>query len=388
MSIDKRFLSTGEAPEYYGGEASWDNGSSYASVSRTLGFEPDMIWVTGKASSQTNTGGGESNHPFIFDRDFFGTEFFVRDTSQYIFRSSASNVIDWNSNGFGFNYVTESGTDASIGYNILYPNTKFTAICFKTSSSSITNTSGNISATEYCNTDAKISKLHITAGGSGQTVGHSLGVSPQWVIAIRLDSGWSSISGNSSTGARGSSARYDTNSNCWVGVKGSCFDSVDNTCANTTNFSANSSTITLGSDTESGGSSSYEYIFYLFADSSGFSKLECFQTNESTALRTVWSDCFQPKCSFIFGRNNMYQLDFGLANFSTYNTISGTTYTLNRVKRITNIFVGDAGVGTGEYLQTTATEVKYATNYSDLNWTTRNTAIMAFGGDKWNATFS
>ena len=202
-----------------------------------------------------------------------------------------------------------------------------------------------------------------------------------------MDSGWDSLSPDSDDYMNCATARYDSNLNCWTGNMSNFFDSSNLCTVVPSNFSANSTTITLGSDSDFGGSTSKDYLIYLFGESSGFSDMDYYTGNSSTSLRTVWSSNFQPKMSFLFGDTNMYQLSWAGANYS-YNSKSGTTYDYSRIVRnSTGSTAPDYTLAGSEYIRTDSTRIRYATDASDLNYTGEYNAIMAFGGDKWNSTY-
>jgi hypothetical protein len=131
-----------------------------------LGFSPDLVWVKGRNVA--------SNHG-LYD--------IVRGASRSLI--SNETLAEQNYTGYGVNSFNSSGfTVADLpGYGVNDLNKTYAAWCWDAGSSTVTNTSGTISSQVRANASAGFSIItfSIPTGGSC-TVGHSLGVAPEFYI--------------------------------------------------------------------------------------------------------------------------------------------------------------------------------------------------------------
>jgi len=132
-----------------------------------VSFQPDLVWVKSRSTAENN---------FLFDS--------VRGSApNYNYLSSnltnaeatpgVSMLTAINSNGFtlGTNGGVNTNAATLVGWQ------------WNAGGSTVTNTSGSISAQVRANTTAGFSVVTFTGTGSAATVGHGLGVAPQMVIA-------------------------------------------------------------------------------------------------------------------------------------------------------------------------------------------------------------
>jgi hypothetical protein len=141
------------------------NGTSQ-SIS-TLEFQPDFTWIKNRDAAD--------NH-MLFD--------VVRGATKYLSSNlevaevtDAQSLSSFNSNGFsvGNNVAVNTNAEDYVAWN------------WKVGGSGVSNTDGSISATVSVNTDAGISLSKGNVGTSGNvTIGHGLGVAPDFVIGKSL----------------------------------------------------------------------------------------------------------------------------------------------------------------------------------------------------------
>jgi hypothetical protein len=129
-------------------------------VTNSGGFQPDLVWV--KTRNATEDHG-------LFDAVRGANRWLGSNTTSA--ESLISNSLSFASNGF----TLSSGAWNESGKNIVGWN-------WNAGGSTVTNTSGSISAQVRANPTAGFSVVTFTATGSNATVGHGLGVAPAMII--------------------------------------------------------------------------------------------------------------------------------------------------------------------------------------------------------------
>jgi hypothetical protein len=126
-------------------------------------FQPDFVWLKTRSTVQ--------NHSLI-DSVRGNTKILYSDLTNA--EGTFSGVLDsFNSNGFTL------GSSASVNQN----GTTFVGWQWKAGGAAVTNTAGTISSQVSANTTSGFSVVTYTGNGSGgATVGHGLGVAPQFII--------------------------------------------------------------------------------------------------------------------------------------------------------------------------------------------------------------
>ena len=127
-----------------------------------LGFSPDLVWIKGRSYV--------SNHA-LYDT--------VRGVTLELSSNSTSaetvvtqGLTAFNSSGFTI------GTSAQLNVS----SSTYVAWCWDAGSSTVTNTAGTISSQVRANPSAGFSVVTYTGTGANATVGHGLGVAPQFLI--------------------------------------------------------------------------------------------------------------------------------------------------------------------------------------------------------------
>jgi hypothetical protein len=134
------------------------NGASGAS------FQPDLVWIR----NRPNASGG-----MLLD-SVRGSSVFLQTTNANSNASNSGDFVSFNSNGFSVgnngNLANQSGA-TFVGWN------------WKAGGTAVTNTAGSITSQVSANTTSGFSVVTYTGNGTtGATVGHGLGVAPQFII--------------------------------------------------------------------------------------------------------------------------------------------------------------------------------------------------------------
>jgi len=141
------------------------NGTSLA-ITNTVGtasFQPDFVWVKDRSAVKDHI---LTDAVRGVDKTLFSS---TTDSEQ----TSSTRITSFNSNGFSVGNAlgTNTNADTYVGWQ------------WKAGGSSSSNTSGSITSTVNVNTTAGFSVVTYTGnGGSNQSVGHGLGVTPGMVI--------------------------------------------------------------------------------------------------------------------------------------------------------------------------------------------------------------
>ena len=239
-----------------------------------LGFSPDFVWIKNRNIS------GYWHELFDAVRGV-SRRLFSNATSAEDFRSGQG-LTSFNNDGFSLTYV-----DANDNGNNSSGNT-FVAWAFDAGSSSVTNTAGSISSTVRANPSAGFSIVTFAAQSSGSgTIGHGLGVTPEFVIVKSRDAAYSWIVWHKSL----TSAAYSLILNT-AAAQSNGIDAWANTLPT-------SSVLSLGSAYAGAGSS----VAYCFAPVAGYSAFGSYVGNGSstgdgpfvfTGMRPQW---IMVKCS-------------------------------------------------------------------------------------------
>lgn len=132
-------------------------------------FQPDMVWIKSRSAAY--------NHGVIDSVRGVRPMIFPNLTNAEASTAVGTGLTSFNSNGFTLG--TESTTSAPTNEN----GTTFVAWQWKAGGTAVTNTAGTITSSVSANTTSGFSVVTYTGNGSsGATVGHGLGVAPQFVI--------------------------------------------------------------------------------------------------------------------------------------------------------------------------------------------------------------
>jgi len=238
------------------------NGTSQ-SIS-TLEFQPDFTWIKNRDAAD--------NH-MLFDAVRGATKYSNSNTTNAE-ATDVQSLSSFNSNGFsvGNNVAVNTNTEDYVAWN------------WKANGSGVSNTDGATASTVSVNTDAGFSIVTYTGTGSVTTVGHGLGVTPNFIIVKARDEGagynWCSYSSmlgpTYNTGGLDVTSAADAHPNYW---------------ANTAPTSSVFTVSTYGVVNDNGG----QMLAYCFAEIEGFSSFGKYTGNGSadgpmiyTGMRPAW----------------------------------------------------------------------------------------------------
>jgi hypothetical protein len=251
-------LHTGNLPEpaivdggkYFNTVLYTGNGSNRSITG--VGFQPDFVWIKSRSATYNNN---------VFDA-VRGVEKYLLTDSTLAENGGSSGVgslTSFNSDGFSL------GTQAYINNN----GTTFVGWNWKANGAGVTNTAGSITSTVSANPTAGFSIVTYTGNGTnGATVGHSLGVVPQFVII------------KSRSASRPWLVWHGTFSNGDYIILNSTAAKANDSRTNRPWGTFTSSILTLGEDDEvntNGGT----YVAYCFAEVPGYSRFGSYTGNGS-----------------------------------------------------------------------------------------------------------
>lgn len=206
--------------------------------------------------------------------------------------TGTSNILVSNSGNAETTYVTPSGN--SVGW------------AWKAGSTSGSNTNGSITSTVSVNSSAGFSIVSFNATGSAATVGHGLGVAPEFIMAKRRNSGdwWATYSQ-----AKGNTGTMFLNQTT---------DDVQSIYWN--NTSPTSSVFSIGTYY----ASSAPVLAYCFASIDGYSKFGSYIGNGSTDGTFVYTG-FRARYIMIRKVGNGFWLIYDTSR-NTYNVVDNQIY--------------------------------------------------------------
>jgi len=235
-------------PSAYFQTATWSGNSSTQTITNdgNSDLQPDWIWIKQRSSTQfhtvTDTSRGLTKYQYTNSN---GTE------------GTVTNIVTA-SNTDGFSLDSDQRGNAS---SQTYVGWQWKCNGGTTSS----NTDGDITSTVQVNQDAGFSIIQYTASGTtDDTIGHGLGVTPNWVIFKRRDV---------------------ANGNWDVQIDGTSRATLNLSEAGATNvlssFSSTTVGLSTGGDAQKNVSGS-KYTAYAFAEKQGYSKFGKYVGNGST----------------------------------------------------------------------------------------------------------
>ena len=238
-------------------------------ITNAGGFRPDLVWQKSRSS-------GSAWHNLIDVVRGVGNRLFSNSTDAESF--AANSLTSFNSNGFSIGASSDWNTNGSS--NVAWQ--------WQAGSSTVTNTSGSISAQVRANTTAGFSIVTYTGNGTnGATIGHGLGVAPRWVIVKRRNSsGDDWLHYHISLGATKSIA-FDTNAAITSSTRWN-------------NTAPSSTVVTLGTSTGVNGSGA-TYVAYCWSEIAGFSRFGSYVGNGSADGPFIFTG-FRPE--FIMIKNS------------------------------------------------------------------------------------
>jgi hypothetical protein len=233
--------------DYFNTKLYTGNGSTQALTG--VGFQPDWVWIKNRTEDYEHT---------IFD-SVRGVQKFIRSSTTGAEATNSNSLTAFGTDGFSI------GTESAVNDN----SDSFVSWNWLASGSTASNSNGSITSTVSANTTAGFSIVSYTGTAtSGVTIGHGLGVKPNFIILKNREpdtASWPVY--HSSLGATKFLSLNLTNAS-----------STSSTRWN--NTEPTTSVFTLGSSGDVVGDSSGEtFIAYCFAEKKGYSKFGSYTGN-------------------------------------------------------------------------------------------------------------
>jgi len=283
--------STTQANDYFDVSLYTGNGTSQ-SITNSGSMQPDLVWL--KIRSANN------NHA-IYDAIRGVRNLLSSSTSNAEYSDAAGyGLTAFNNNGFtlGADTATSAGTNTN-GYT-------FVAWQWNAGGSTVTNTSGTISAQVRANTTSGFSIVTYTGTGSAATIGHGLGVAPSMIIVKNRQAANSWAVYHISTGANQQLLLNSTNG---ISSDTQGFTAVPSS----TVFSVGTGASMDTNQTSGGG----QHVAYCFAAVAGYSAFGSYTGNGSTDGPFVYTG-FRPEFVMIKGSS------FSGGNWLIWDTVRAT----------------------------------------------------------------
>jgi hypothetical protein len=223
------------------------------------GFQPDLVWTKPRSSIGENA----------LNDSVRGSSKLLIVSSEGAEATDAQYLTSFNSNGYSLGTNNWSGTTV-VGWQ------------WNAGGSTVTNTSGSISAQVRANPTAGFSILTYTGNGTNATVGHGLGASPAFIIVKKRSSSDPWVVYHQSLGVQfysllnSTAASYNNLSNYWGSTTPS------------------STTFGLGPGYGGNNTNGSTYVAYCWSEIEGYSKFGKYTANASSNGPFIYTG-FRPK---------------------------------------------------------------------------------------------
>ena len=389
MSLNKKTFNTSSAG-YIAGLFLYQGGGTSNDRTIVTNMEPDLIWMF---PNKANSAGGRRD-VYIIDKAYPGSdETFVLASAKGMFRQDKS-IITWNSDGFTLKGRSNYQNYEKPESKYFHADDYWCGIAFQTAASGATNNDGNTTATVYANAEGNYSKIFFTSGGSSTTIGHGLSAAPTFMTCMRIDSSLNPTSYPTLKyeGKQGSTM-YDFVNSEYRGDAGYSSHMFDRPLdSSSSHMTANSSTISVHSSDNLGGTNGGDYVIYAFAPKSGFMAHAGYTGNSSSSGRTVLTADFDPLVTFIGSEHDMTMAHAYRRNSGTPVTgsivWSDADHNADKEQGINSLTDSEAGTPTGGSLGSQSIRANHSSNTFQLNCTEtpfnysgRVYSIFSLGGD-------
>jgi len=312
---------------------------SALTIANTIGsasFQPDLVWVKGRS--------GATDHAW-YDA-VRGVQKQLESNTTTAETTETTGLTAFGSTGFTIGALAQMNTNAAtyVGWQ------------WNAGGSTVTNTSGSISAQVRANTTAGFSVVTFTApGGSAQTIGHGLGVAPRMIIIKSRNnvSGWNTY--HASVGNTGALNLQTT------GATSTSVDWWNNT-------SPTSTVWTIGANINI---STWTFVAYCFAPVAGYSAFGSYTGNGSAdgpfvylGFRPRWVMWKRTDVADNWNLMDTARNAFNLTNSPLYPNLSNAEGSGNGIDILSNGFkVRDSGTplnaNGGTYIYAAFAEVPF-----------------------------
>jgi hypothetical protein len=241
--------------------------------------------------------------------------------------------------------LTKSGTGPFDYFHTNGLNDTYVAWCWDAGSSTVTNTQGSISSQVRANASAGFSIVTYTGNGSGNvTIGHGLGVAPQFIITKRRDTANNWISWHGTFAANDYIALNLSSAKNYGGAANTTF-------GGTSGSLPTSSVFTVGIDLNG---SSATFVAYCFAPVTGYSSFGSYTGNASADGPFVYTG-FRPRW-ILFKNSSVGVEDWWLHDTArnTYNVMTSLLVPNTSNAEGTNVAHSVDALSNGFKIRTTA----------------------------------
>ena len=294
-----------------------------------FGYQPDMTWIKQRD-------GGNSHDLYDAVR---GAGERIRPSSDVVQndRSGIDSVSAWISDGFTLIGANGANNESGLTY---------VTWDWKANGAGSSNTDGGINTTATsANTTSGVSICTWTGTGSASTIGHGLGVVPEWIVVKSLSNAYKWYVWQKS---------YSAEMNI--------YNHLDTTAAATTDTSAFGSTaptstvFPIGTGNAGTNTSGHTYVAYCFASIKGFSNVGQYEGNTGTTTGAPFIYTgFRPGLVIIKARgqttnwiiSDSKRLGYNVDNNPLYTDVDVAEGTANNLDLLSNGFKIRNGSGSG-----------------------------------------
>ena len=221
----------------------------------------------------TNDGNSDLQPDWIWHKNYGAAESHaVADTNRGTHKGLFTNELNAESTG-GSQYVNSFNTDGFTVGNVGWANDSgqnYVAWQWKCNGGTTSsNTNGDVTSTVQANTTAGFSIVSWTSTGGNESVGHGLGITPNWFFTKNRSSGanWKVYHDKNTSAPQTDNVSLNKT------------DATQDDAAAWNDTAPTSTTFTVGTDAGSGGSSGNNMIAYCFAEIQGYSKFGSYTGN-------------------------------------------------------------------------------------------------------------
>jgi hypothetical protein len=254
------------ANKYFDATLYTGNGANNRTISSNL--TPDFVWMKDRTNAYSH---------ILIDS--------VRGTGKYL-RTNGTNAENWDGNIFPNSGPTTNGfiVDGGLNVSINADGDSYVGWQWNAGGSTVTNTTGSISAQVRASPTAGFSIATFTGNGTaGATVGHGLGVAPSMIMFKERLTGTSGLVWHTGYGTNQGQMLIDSTAAIYNPGNGLYFNSTY----------PSSTVVTLGTSGATNGSGS-NYVLYSWAAVAGFSAFGSYTGNGSTDGPFVYTG-FRPR---------------------------------------------------------------------------------------------
>jgi hypothetical protein len=256
------YTTINKSTDYFNTKLYTGTGSSHA-VSG-IGFQPDWVWFKGR---------NQAYHHYLFDA-VRGVNKPIHSALTNAESTQTDTLMSFDSDGFTLGSDTNNGEINSSGNTFASWNWK------AGNSAGSSNTDGSITSTVSANQTAGFSIVSYSGNASNSTVGHGLGVAPDFIIIKSRTEGRSWVTGNSTSGWTK-----------WLALEST---DAESTASSIWNDTAPTNQVFSVGTSSALNNNGQNFIAYCFAQKTGYSKFGSYVGNGSADNNAFIYTGFKP----------------------------------------------------------------------------------------------